>query len=69
MATISEEQINKFLEELSKLSREHKVVIGGCGCCGSPFLMPMSNDGKYSVSPEDKGYGDNLIWEPIDNES
>lgn len=28
----------EFLKELSKLSRKHGVYIGGCGCCGSPFL-------------------------------
>lgn len=26
-----------FLKELSKLSKKHKVYIGGCGCCNSPY--------------------------------
>ena len=27
-----------FLIGLEKLTRETGIIIGGCGCCGSPFL-------------------------------
>jgi len=67
MKTISEEQLKEFLKDLSKLSRKHKIIIGGCGCCGSPFLMPMSVDGRYSVSPEKAGYAENLAWKSLED--
>lgn len=28
----------EFLKALSELCNEYEVVIGGCGCCGSPFV-------------------------------
>lgn len=28
-----------FLIGLAKLTRETRIEIGGCGCCGSPFLV------------------------------
>jgi hypothetical protein len=36
-----------FLEELTALTRKHGLVIGGCGCCGSPFLEDIGDE----VSP------------------
>ena len=30
--------VETFLEGLIKLSRETGIVVGGCGCCGSPYL-------------------------------
>ena len=27
-----------FLRDLTDLTIKHKIVIGGCGCCGSPKL-------------------------------
>lgn len=32
------ERIEKFLKELSCLSKKYDLVIGGCGCCGSPYV-------------------------------
>lgn len=29
---------DEFLVELSKLSKKYGIYVGGCGCCGSPFL-------------------------------
>jgi len=34
----------KFLIGLEKLSRETGVTIGGCGCCGSPYLATDMDD-------------------------
>ena len=31
--------IETFLEGLTKLSRETGIIVGGCGCCNSPFLQ------------------------------
>lgn len=28
-----------FLRDLEALAIKHNVVIGGCGCCGSPWLV------------------------------
>lgn len=52
-----------FLEELSELSRKHGFVVGGCGCCGSPYL---SGDGNLTIG-DDGGYvvcvdGEHLEW-------
>lgn len=32
-----------FLEELTKLTKKHKIFIGGCGCCGSPYLVDFNS--------------------------
>ena len=52
--------MDKFLEELSELSNKYGFVIGGCGCCGSPWVDEVDGDlcadelgfvnGKYEVS-------------------
>lgn len=37
-----------FVKELTELSKKYKIIIGGCGCCGSPFLSEMENEnGQY----------------------
>ena len=38
MTELQKDQIAAFLQELTELTRKHKVAIAGCGCCGSPFL-------------------------------
>lgn len=40
-----------FVLELRELTRKHGIAIGGCGCCGSPFL-----DMGADVSDERAGY-------------
>ena len=47
--TITEKE-RQFILELNCLTRKHRIKIGGCGCCGSPFLEeiekePGPNDG------------------------
>ncbi len=34
----------EFLEELKALTLKHRLVIGGCGCCGSPHLSSLDED-------------------------
>ena len=41
------ENLNNFLEELSALSNKYGLVIGGCGCCGSPWVEGMSGNESY----------------------
>lgn len=55
----SKERLDKFLEELTELSNKYGFVIGGCGCCGSPWVDEVDGDlwadklgfvdGKYEV--------------------
>ena len=45
-----------FLFELTQLSLKYQLVVGGCGCCGSPFLEKLTDPGKYTT------HGDDLRW-------
>lgn len=43
----------KFLTELTELSKKHGIVIHGCGCCGSPWLDELKENEtnkKYVVN-------------------
>lgn len=35
-----------YLKELSKLSIKYDLYIGGCGCCGSPWVV-SGDDKEY----------------------
>ena len=52
MSDLTDKQI-KFIVGLNKLTRETGVLIGGCGCCGSPFIYDASEDDLGDKS----GYG------------
>ena len=50
-----------FVEELTELSRKHGIIICGCGCWGSPFLLDMEEGqgvGGYDLSAGE----DQLGW-------
>ena len=51
--------VDRFLEELTELTKKYNIVIGGCGCCGSPFLYDLQGGKKLK---------DN-IWYSEDKES
>jgi len=40
---LTEDEVNSFLEDLNALTKKHKIVIGGCGCCGSPSLDTLED--------------------------
>lgn len=50
--------IESFLEELKNLSLKYEIVIGGCGCCGSPYLANI--DGETEINGKQQ---DELTWE------
>lgn len=53
---ITDEQIKLFLKELSDLSKKHHIYIGGCGCCGSPYLIASAGyvfKNGYDISDYD----------------
>ena len=35
------ENLEVFLEDLTALTIKHQIVIGGCGCCGSPYIYSL----------------------------
>lgn len=40
-----------FLQELAELTRQHGFEIGGCGCCGSPWISDLEKpEGWYEYS-------------------
>lgn len=53
-----QENTKEFLKELAELSMKHGIVIGGCGCCGSPHLNEVKRKGHYEISP----HGDDLSF-------
>ena len=36
----------EYLKEYEKLCKQYGKTIGGCGCCGSPFIELRNNDGR-----------------------
>jgi hypothetical protein len=53
-----------FLEELSALTIKHGIRIGGCGCCGSPWVSKIEGvktvpAGAHYVLDED---GERLLF-------
>lgn len=49
--------VQGFLEKLSELTMIYGIAIGGCGCCGSPYLM--DRDGNTEINGLQH---DELIW-------
>lgn len=50
--TLTQSQVSEFLRELTELSSKHKIEIGGCQCCGSPYLLSITYEGQYEVRTE-----------------
>lgn len=44
-----QKKIESFLSDLAGLAASHGIIVVGCGCCGSPFLMKKEKDGHYSI--------------------
>ena len=64
-------RLELFLKELAELTKKYGLVIGGCGCCGSPWIEDLEqknyinnlryNDEKQEYFME----GDTSIWRDI----
>lgn len=37
--------LKEYLDELSALTQKYGLEIGGCGCCGSPWVEEIVGDG------------------------
>jgi hypothetical protein len=49
-------EIEAFLKDLSDISRKYDVYIGGCGCCGSPWVSGPNSSGVDIQWDDSKGY-------------
>jgi hypothetical protein len=54
--------LQKFIAALTALSTTHGFKIGGCGCCGSPWVRKESKAGHYSMPNDTDEDIDNLEW-------
>ena len=56
---MNEEQIAKAKEKIKEILAEHgiELLVGGCGCCGSPWMqfrykgeviLPVTDDFKFN---------------------
>lgn len=62
------ENDSNFLKELEALTRKYKVAIGGCGCCGSPWLNDLPE--KKLTPSYGYYYDDKLLWDnPVSEEN
>lgn len=51
-----------FLKALTKLTKQYNISIGGCGCCGSPWIVheaKIRNGAKYSADGMDLKFNNN----------
>jgi len=66
MAKLSKEAKEAFLEELNQLTRKHGIHIWGCGCCGGPALVGLteketSPDHRYRFDDAEESDG-HIEW-------
>lgn len=38
------ERLENFLKELAELTKKYNIAIGGCGCCGSPYIVDFQKE-------------------------
>jgi hypothetical protein len=57
----------EFLKGLAQLTLKHGIAIGGCGCCGSPWLRKLEAEERapeygYAVSSSFDFSAEYLTW-------
>lgn len=57
---LTEEEQDAFMTELTILTKKYGIVIGGCGCCSSPYLTKGETVGGHYVINKD--YADELVY-------
>lgn len=55
------EKAQEFLDELTILSVKYGITIGGCGCCGSPWIEDLSSSKHYVADDLDLADGSSTI--------
>lgn len=60
----TEEEVQAFIDDYAKLVDKHGFIISGCGCCGSPFVMALTDE-DYSSDEED--LAENIAAENIEH--
>lgn len=48
------EKLIGFLTELTKLTDKYGFEIGGCGCCGSPWVTSDDKDGGVELTYDEE---------------
>lgn len=49
--------VENFLKELDNLTLKYGITIGGCGCCGSPYLLDINGNTEINGLQHDE-----LTW-------
>ncbi len=53
MGDVSKQRFDGFLDEYRKLCLKYGLMIDGCGCCGSPYVMYTDLDDTLEGSVGD----------------
>ena len=51
---MNNEKLIEFLTELTKLTDKYGFEIGGCGCCGSPWVTSDDEDGGVELTYDEE---------------
>ena len=43
------DKLEAFIKELTELTIKHRMEIGGCGCCDSPYLLGLDNEHQFDI--------------------
>lgn len=54
--------LEDFLYELTLLSKKYGVLIGGCGCCNSPFIEEIDDTLPYFCGSNGHYECENILY-------
>lgn len=55
-------ELEGFLKELSAVSNKYGLTIGGCGCCGSPWVSDFRDTPGHYITNDYGGEDAHLTW-------